>query len=68
MTDFSFTSETDWMCACGEKLKPKKVNVDYLNSSFHVELMACEKCGLVLVPEDLATGKMLAVEQLLEDK
>lgn len=68
MTDFSFVEDGGWQCACGEKLKPKKVNVEYLNSVFTVELLACDKCGLVLIPETLALGKMLAVEQLLEDK
>ena len=30
--------------------------------------MACPQCGFILVPESLAVGKMLEVEQLLEDK
>ena len=59
----------DWTCAsCGEKLTVGKVDIDYLNSRFSVELPKCEKCGLVLVPEELALGKMLEVEQTLEDK
>jgi len=33
-----------------------------------VELPACAVCGLVLVPEALALGKMLEVEKILEDK
>ncbi len=65
----SFTSETDWECAkCGEKLTPKEVSIRYLGNVFEVELMACSKCGLVLIPEELARGKMFEVEQLLEDK
>jgi hypothetical protein len=42
--------------------------VSYLGNSFPVELMCCPNCGLVLVPEDLALGKMVEVEKALEDK
>ena len=59
----------EWTCAsCGEKLTVGKVDIDYLNSRFSVELPKCEKCGLVMIPEELALGKMLEVEQTLEDK
>ena len=69
MSTFSFLAATDWHCAqCNQPLQPAKVHVTYLNSVFNVELMACPGCGFILVPEDLATGKMLEVEQLLEDK
>jgi hypothetical protein len=40
----------------------------YMGSRFEVELPACERCGFILVPEDLALGKMLEVERILEDK
>ena len=69
MTTFSFLSDTAWRCArCNKELQPRKVNVKYMGSVFNVELMACPSCDFVLVPEDLALGKMLEVEQLLEDK
>ena len=69
MSTFSFIEKTTWQCAgCNLALQPAKVNVSYLNSVFNVELMACPGCGFILVPEDLAVGKMLEVEQLLEDK
>jgi predicted RNA-binding Zn-ribbon protein involved in translation (DUF1610 family) len=59
----------NWTCAsCGEKLVLGKVDVDYLGSRFSIDLPKCEKCGLVMVPEELALGKMLEVEQILEDK
>ena len=45
-----------------------KVTVSYLGSEFPVELLRCPSCGTVFVPEELATGKMLQVEQALEDK
>ena len=33
-----------------------------------VELPLCPVCGFVYVPEELAVGKVLAVEKALEDK
>jgi len=58
-----------WVCAeCGQKLEPGTVVITYLGSEFTAELMRCEHCGFVLIPEDLALGKMLEVEKLLEDK
>ncbi len=58
-----------WRCAtCDEDLSMRVVNLEYLDSVFTVELPACPKCGMVLIPENLALGKMHQVEQLLEDK
>ena len=58
-----------WACTdCGEPLKPGKVDISYLGNSFPVELLKCPKCGLVLIPEELALGKMAEVEKALEDK
>lgn len=62
-------AETGLMCGkCGCALEPGKVTVEYLGNRFPVELPRCPSCGLVFVPEDLALGKMLDVEQALEDK
>jgi len=56
-------------CAkCRQELVPGKVTVSYLGKTFPLELPKCPNCGLVFVPEDLAIGKMLQVEQALEDK
>jgi len=49
-------------------MEPCKVTVSYLGASFPVDLLKCKKCGLVLITEDLALGKMLEVEKTLEDK
>ena len=69
MSTFSFLEATNWQCAgCNRPLEPTQVKVSYLGSVFNVELMACTGCGFILVPENLALGKMLEVEQLLEDK
>ena len=59
----------DWKCAaCDEPLRLMPVDLEYLGSRFSVELPACPRCGLALVPEPLALGKMAEVERLLEDK
>ena len=60
---------SSWKCsACGQKLQPTPIDLEYLDSRFKVELPACPDCGLVLIPEELAMGKMAEVEQMLEDK
>lgn len=53
-------------CSC--EMKPGKATLSYLGSTFPVELLKCPKCGLVFIPEELATGKMDQVENTLEDK
>jgi predicted RNA-binding Zn-ribbon protein involved in translation (DUF1610 family) len=58
-----------WMCAhCGCALVVRSVNVTYLGSGYPVDLLQCPQCGIALVPEDLALGKMAEVEKILEDK
>jgi len=58
-----------WRCAaCDEPMVLRPCELEYLESLFNVELPVCPKCGYVLVPESVATGKMFQVEQLLEDK
>ena len=57
------------MCAnCNIPLETGSVDVAYLGNAFPVDLLRCPNCGLVLIPEDLALGKMLEVEKQLEDK
>ena len=53
---------------CKIPLVVSKVTASYLGSEFPIELLKCPGCGKVLVPKELATGKMLQVEQALEDK
>lgn len=58
-----------WRCAsCDEELVLRPVELEYLDSLFNVELPTCPRCGMVLIPENLAMGKMNQVEHLLEDK
>jgi hypothetical protein len=39
-----------------------------LRTIFALDLPACPRCGMILVAEELATGKMAEAEQALEDK
>ncbi|PKN84062.1 MAG: hypothetical protein CVU46_15290 [Chloroflexi bacterium HGW-Chloroflexi-8] len=70
MSDYvDLSKEKNWMCAnCNVPLVSGKVDISYLGNSFQVNLLKCPICNLVLVPEDLALGKMAEVEKSLEDK
>jgi hypothetical protein len=58
-----------WLCMkCSLPLEMAKVGISYLGNTFPVDLQRCPACGLVLIPEELALGKMAEVEKLLEDK
>lgn len=60
---------SELLCArCQLILTPGKVAATYMGNTFEVELLRCPTCGFVYVPEELALGKMLQVEQALEDK
>ena len=59
----------DLVCGvCGVPLEMGQVEAFYLGQSFPVELPRCPSCGFVYVSEELALGRMLKVEQALEDK
>ncbi len=61
--------QEQWVCAqCDLPLASSQVNVAYLGSAYPVELLRCPQCGLTLVTEELAVGKMAEVEKTLEDK
>jgi NADPH-dependent glutamate synthase beta subunit-like oxidoreductase len=63
------TQPAPWGCvACDQPLTLGQVSVSYMNNTFTTEMPHCPRCGLVLVPEALALGKMAEVEQILEDK
>ncbi len=53
---------------CNQAMAPGEVMVAYLGYSFPVEMVRCPTCGGAHVSEALATGRMLEVEQMLEDK
>ena len=59
----------DLICAaCDRPLEMGRVEASYLGQRFPVELPRCPSCGFVYVSEELALGRMLKVEQALEDK
>jgi hypothetical protein len=63
------SDQAEWLCAnCNVPLETGQVDVAYLDNAFPVDLLKCPNCGLVLIPEDLALGKMVEVEKQLEDK
>ncbi len=58
-----------WVCGiCDKPLERLPVEVAYMGSNFQVELPRCPVCGQTFIPPDLAMGKMLEVEKILEDK
>lgn len=70
MSDSSLESlKGQWTCGkCGAPLEVASVNVSYLGSGYPVDLLVCKNCKRPLVPAELALGKMLEVEKLMEDK
>jgi ribosomal protein S27AE len=61
--------DLEWKCGrCNQELVLGQVSVEYLGNRLTTELAKCPKCGMVLVSEELALGKMAEVEQMLEDK
>ncbi len=58
-----------WKCAkCSCDLVPKKTVLTYMGHTVSQEVPSCPKCGKVYISAELAEGRMLEVEQLLEDK
>lgn len=69
MTDAPTPAPPALIClACGVALEPGRIEASYLGQTFPVDLPRCPRCGFVYVAEELAAGKMLKVEQALEDK
>lgn len=62
-------SEPPALCAeHGVELTMTKAQVSYQGHTFPVDVLACPVCGQVFITEDLARGRMLEVEQTLEEK
>ena len=62
-------SAEGWFCGqCNTPLQNMPVEIVYMGSSFQVELPRCPQCGFTYIPPELAEGKMLEVERILEDK
>lgn len=59
----------NWTClCCGKPLVLDKVVFEYLGHSVSQDLYKCPQCGKVLIPGELAEGRMAEVETMLEDK
>jgi len=58
-----------WICnRCGLPLTVQKTRLQYFRVIFALDLPACPGCGMILIDEELATGKMAEAEEALEDK
>jgi hypothetical protein len=58
-----------WMCnRCKLPVEVQTVRLQYSRTIFALNLPACPNCGMILIDEELATGKMAEAEQILEDK
>ena len=59
----------EWICnRCRVPLEVKTTRLQYLRTIFALDLPVCPRCGMILIDEELATGKMAEAEQALEDK
>jgi predicted nucleic acid-binding Zn-ribbon protein len=62
-------SDSGWICnACGVPVEVQTVRLQYRRTIFALHLPACPQCGMILIDEELAVGKMAEAEQILEDK
>jgi hypothetical protein len=62
-------SESGWICnQCKVPLEVQTVRLQYSRTIFALKLPVCPQCGMILIDEELATGKMAEAEQILEDK
>lgn len=67
--NLSTEDPNEWTCGvCGKTLEITRVSFSYMKGNFEVELPACAECGLVLISDELANGKMAETEHILEDK
>ena len=61
--------DLDWQChRCSRPLVSGPITVTYMGNRFATDLPHCPSCGMALVSEEIALGKMAEVEQALEDK
>ncbi|MCX5883533.1 MAG: hypothetical protein NTU74_17585 [Deltaproteobacteria bacterium] len=67
--DYSRPEDLTWKCRkCNVNLAVGPVTLSYMGNRMTADLPQCPACGFVLISEELATGKMAEVEQVLEDK
>jgi hypothetical protein len=59
----------EWICnRCKVPVQIQTVRLQYSRTIFALDLPACPGCGMILIDEELAVGKMAEAEQILEDK
>lgn len=62
-------NDRGWICnRCKLPLVIQKVRLQYSRVIFALDLPVCPECAMILISEELATGKMAEAEQVLEDK
>lgn len=67
--DYSRPEDLIWVChRCRVNLVVGPATLTYMGNRLTADLPQCPQCGLVLISEELALGKMAEVEQILEDK
>ncbi len=61
--------DSGWICnRCGLPVEVQTVRLQYRRTIFALHLPTCPKCGMILIDEELAVGKMAEAEQIIEDK
>ena len=62
-------AHSEWVCnRCQIPVEVQTVRLQYLRTIFALDLPACPRCGMIVIDEELAVGKMAEAEQALEDK
>ncbi|HOD78513.1 MAG TPA: hypothetical protein PLX88_00540 [Syntrophorhabdaceae bacterium] len=60
---------SEWICnKCKLPVEIQTVRLQYRRTIFALHLPACPQCGMMLIDEELATGRMAEAEQAIEDK
>ncbi len=61
--------DSGWVCnRCGVPVEVQTVRLQYRRTIFALHLPTCPKCGMILIDEELAVGRMAEAEQIIEDK
>ena len=62
-------NESDLMCLkCNCKLEYENTSLHYIQYTVSEKFLRCPICKQVYIPEEIVLGKMVEVEETLEDK
>ena len=62
-------NESDLICLkCNCKLEYENTNLYYITYTVSEKFLRCPQCKQVFIPEEIVLGKMVEVEETLEDK